>query len=64
MMETREGIRAAYAVLAECKWHLLGIATNLDPDGTVLTEDLSHSDLKCLISLALEEALKVSASKL
>lgn len=51
----------AYSVLAECKRHALRVATDLDIDTTILTEDLSDGNFKCLISLNLRETIEMSA---
>lgn len=49
-----------HSELAECKWHTLGIAADLDEDDAVLAEDLSNSDLKSLIAFALDQAWRMS----
>lgn len=51
--EKRNG-EGTHSVLAEGKWHVLRIATDLDVDGTELTESLGDSNLKDLIILGLK----------
>jgi hypothetical protein len=45
-----------YSVLAERKWHVLWITTDLDIDHTKLAEDLRNSDFESFVSLRLKEA--------
>jgi hypothetical protein len=47
-----------YSVLAESERHVLVVTTNLDPNSTKFTENLSDCNLKGLIGLRLEQASK------
>jgi len=51
-----------HSVLAECERHMLCVATNLDENRAVFTEDLSDSNLKCLLTFGLEQTPKMSES--
>jgi hypothetical protein len=52
-----------YTVLTECERHLFAITSDLDPDRTELTEDLSDCNFKRLIGLGLKKTSKDVSAK-
>jgi hypothetical protein len=53
-----------YAVLAESKWHVLGITADLHPHRAELTENLSNCSLESLVGLCLKKASRNVSAEL